>query len=92
MTAEDYRGRFWRRLPGHGPLSGARSHPCSDPSCLWDVTIQRDILGRWFARHQHSDFCPALRSGPSTVSSPRFDEWQLASDWAAERGLLAEER
>lgn len=84
--SEDYDGRYWNVKRSFPRLL---AHRCSFFDCLWSVTIQRDVVGLWYARHQHSDFDHATRTGPSTVSSPRFTEWQLTARWAAERGLLS---
>lgn len=82
--AEDYRGNYW--TTERTPTGRVLTRPCSDPTCLWTVTIQRDGLGRWFARHEHSDRDPILRRGPSTVSTRRYRDWQDAAAEAIDRG------
>ena len=87
---EDYDGRYWhpRTLTWHGQTIRTYEMMCSDRECLWPVSLRRDILGQWYATHEHSGFSVSTKTGPSTVTSPRFDEWQLAARWADEHGLL----
>jgi len=86
-TAEDYHGCYWAR--GRQNKRFVLTHLCSDPTCLWQVEITRDVLGQWYARHEHSDFRLPTRTGPSTRTSPRYPEWQQAAEWALTHGLLA---
>lgn len=78
---EDWHGRYWWSDQGELWLL------CSDQNCLIPVRIVRDVLDRWFARHDVWDWQePRSRS---SVTSPRFEHWQEAAAWAVDRGLVS---
>lgn len=83
-TAEDWHGIYWW-LDFEGGRT-TRFLPCPDPSCIVEVEIRSDVLGRWFAEHR--TWTSRWEKNPSTVSSPRFEHWQEAAEWALDQGLV----
>lgn len=87
MSAEDYRGNNWQS--SYGASGRVLSLPCSDPSCLWEVTIQRDVLGQWYGKHEHSDRGAwGHRPSASTITTRRHTHWQDAAAEIIDRGIV----
>lgn len=62
------------------------SRPCSDPMCLVQVVVRCDALGMWFA--EHKTWTGRYNDSESSSTSPRFEMWEQAADWAVKSGII----
>ena len=89
---EDWHGNYWRseRSPV-GPFHD-KVRRCADPECVVEVEVVRDVVGRWYARHQTfiPPGWPVSPRGAPSVTSQRFEHWQEAAEWAFAHGLTTE--
>lgn len=89
--AEDYQGHEWMTV--HRSLHGLTYvRPCTHAECLFGVTIQQDVLGHWYARHQYpadQDWRTTTGRTRSTWTSRRHHHWQDAATEAHDSGITS---